>query len=58
MVLQDLLEEGAAEADLEGEEQEGEEEEGASCNNNYDVTVMVFRCSMNSNGSIHSITYH
>ena len=42
MVLQDLSEKGATEADQEGEEQEGDKEEGESCNRNFDVTVMVF----------------
>ena len=46
MLLQDLLEEGAAKSDEEGEYQEGDEEEGAPCNRNFDVTVMVFCCSM------------
>ena len=45
MVLQDLLEEGVAEADQEGEDQEGDEEESVSYNCNCGVTVMVFRCS-------------
>ena len=46
MLLQDLSEEGATEADQEGEDQEGDEEEGEPCNRNCDVTVMVFCCSI------------
>ena len=48
MLLQYFLEEGANEADKEGDEQdqEEEEEEGESCNLNCDVPVMVFSCYM------------
>ena len=46
MVLQDLLEVGAAKADQEREEKEGDEEEGESFNRNCGVTVMVFCFSM------------
>ena len=46
MVLQDLSEDGATEADQKGEDQEEDEEEGESCYLNCDVTVMVFSCSM------------
>ena len=47
MLLWDLLEDGATEADQEVEEQEGDkEEEGESCNFIFDITVVVFSFSM------------
>ena len=46
MLIRDLSEEGVNKADQEGEDQEGDYEEGEAYNINYDVTVMVFSCSM------------
>ena len=58
MLLQDISEEGAAEADQEVKEQEGDEEEGESWYRNCDVTVMLLVVIWYSYGSINSVTYH